>query len=218
MRKASNYFLTDIKSEEFRRLGFGNLFADLLRRMEHKVEHGEKDALKILVHSTHDTGIAPLASSLGIYDEKYVRTLGVPSDELDKRAINRWPAFASSITLELFVRKQKEREQRRSFLQFAFGAISPFRTSPEHCTSFHGVPFGHSHLTSCLPVLVVRVRYQNKDMQLPACAKEGNHLPGHPEFCTYAAFQARMRELIPDDWDAACSTTAEIPSDAVRHW
>lgn len=50
--------------------------------MEYKVEHGEKDPLKILVHSTHDTGIAPLASSLGIYDEKYVTILGVPPDEL----------------------------------------------------------------------------------------------------------------------------------------
>jgi len=50
----------------------------------------------------------------------------------------------------------------------------------------------------------VRMRYQNKDMHLPACAKEGKHLPGSPEFCTLKAFQAYIKEITPDDWDEEC--------------
>ena len=136
----------------------------------------------------------------------------------------RWPAFASTITFELFVRKQNEERNPQSFLQFVAGAISPFRTATpkQHCT----YTFPKSHFNTmyalradCLSILLdVRMRYQNKDMHLPACAKEGDHLPGRPEFCTYTAFQTRMRELIPDDWDAECKTTEDAPSDSARHW
>ena len=49
----------------------GRLFADLSRRLEHKAQNGAADPLKILVHSTHDTGIAPMAASLGVYDDRY---------------------------------------------------------------------------------------------------------------------------------------------------
>ena len=64
-------FILDKKSEEVRRLGMGRLFADLSRRLEHKAQNGAADPLKILVHSTHDTGIAPMAASLGVYDDRY---------------------------------------------------------------------------------------------------------------------------------------------------
>jgi acid phosphatase len=50
----------------------------------------------------------------------------------------------------------------------------------------------------------VRMRYRNKDMHLPACAKEGDHLPGSPEFCTLKAFQAYIKEITPEDWDKEC--------------
>jgi acid phosphatase len=49
------------------------------------------------------------------------------------------------------------------------------------------------------------MRYQNKDLPLPACAGEGKHLSGSPEFCSLKAFQAYVKELTPDDWDAECA-------------
>jgi acid phosphatase len=49
------------------------------------------------------------------------------------------------------------------------------------------------------------MRYQNKDMVLPLCAGEGNHLPGSPEFCTLKIFQKRVKELTPEDWDIECA-------------
>jgi acid phosphatase len=48
------------------------------------------------------------------------------------------------------------------------------------------------------------MRYQNQNLTLPFCAKDGNHLPGSPEFCTLKAFREHMKELTPDDWDAEC--------------
>lgn len=51
----------------------------------------------------------------------------------------------------------------------------------------------------------VRMRYQNMNISLPICADGGKHLPGHPEFCTLAAFRDRVQELTPVDWDAECA-------------
>ena len=51
----------------------------------------------------------------------------------------------------------------------------------------------------------VRMRYQNRNLTLPICAEEGKHLPGHPEFCTLAAFRDRVKELTPVDWEAECA-------------
>ena len=54
----------------------------------------------------------------------------------------------------------------------------------------------------------MRVRYQNQNMPLPMCADEGKHLPGSPEFCTFAAFRERVKELTPVDWERECSYVA----------
>lgn len=66
----------------------GRLLDDLSRKMSHKADHGDKDVLKILVcvmfpslaerklmnggqiHSTHDTALAGLASTLDVFDER----------------------------------------------------------------------------------------------------------------------------------------------------
>lgn len=55
------------------------------------------------------------------------------------------------------------------------------------------------------------MRYENRNLELPLCAKAGQHLPGSPEFCTLEAFQARVRELTPDDWEFECEqSTASL--------
>jgi acid phosphatase len=92
---------------------------------------------------------------------------------------NRWPAFTASITFELF----------KESLQPKQGFLAGLRQTV---------------LPSERPRYYVRMRYQNKDMAIPYCKLEGNHLPGAPEFCTLKAFQERIRELTPEDWDAEC--------------
>ncbi|ESK96267.1 acid phosphatase [Moniliophthora roreri MCA 2997] len=92
------------KTEEVRRLGMGRLLDDLSRKMQHKVENGERDPLKILVHATHDTGLAALCSTLDVFDDK-------------------WPAFTASITFELF---KKTADLQSSSIMHTM--MSPFRT------------------------------------------------------------------------------------------
>jgi acid phosphatase len=60
------------KTEEVRRLGMGRLLEDLSRKMQHKVVFESQDPLKILVHSTHDTAIAGLCSTLDVFDDRFV--------------------------------------------------------------------------------------------------------------------------------------------------
>ncbi|KAL0566125.1 hypothetical protein V5O48_015895 [Marasmius crinis-equi] len=97
-------------TEEVRRLGMGRMLDDLSRKMQHKVDHGDKDPLKILLHSTHDTAIAAVCSTLDVFDEK-------------------WPDFTASVTFELF-RKTGSPERASMFQRI----LSPFRTAstPEY--------------------------------------------------------------------------------------
>lgn len=60
------------KTEEVRRLGMGRLLGDLSRKMQNKATQKDKDPLKILIHSTHDTGLAALSSTLDVFDDKCV--------------------------------------------------------------------------------------------------------------------------------------------------
>ncbi|KAK7046664.1 acid phosphatase [Favolaschia claudopus] len=152
------------KTQEVRKLGMGPLLSDLSQKMANKAEHGAEDALKILVHSTHDTALAAMLSTLDVFDEK-------------------WPAFASHVSFELF--KKSQPDDQRSYLQ---AVLSPFKASAS-------------------PEYFVRMRYQNRNMALPVCAEEGKHLPGSPEFCTLSAFRERVKELTPVDWDTECVST-----------
>ncbi|KAG8702903.1 hypothetical protein FRC08_003174 [Ceratobasidium sp. 394] len=91
---------------------------------------------------------------------------------------NRWPDFTASIMFELFSEQTQPAQSMFSMSVFA-------RTPPAK--------------------RFVRMRYQNRNLALPACAAPGAHLPGSPEFCTLAAFQEHVRTLTPDDWDAECT-------------
>ncbi|KAL4073664.1 phosphoglycerate mutase-like protein, partial [Scleroderma citrinum] len=89
-----------LKTEEGRRLGMGRLLADISARMLSKVVQGNKDPLKILVHSTHDSTLAALCATFDVFDEK-------------------WPPFTSSVTFELF--KKASRPEPRTAFQALLG-------------------------------------------------------------------------------------------------
>ena len=55
----------------------GRLLEDLSRKMQHKAVNGNQDPLKILVHSTHDTTIAGLCSTLDVFDDRSVLVSGL---------------------------------------------------------------------------------------------------------------------------------------------
>ncbi|KAJ3517906.1 hypothetical protein NLJ89_g203 [Agrocybe chaxingu] len=81
-------------TEEVRRLAIGRLLSDMITKMQHKTKHGDTDPLKVLVHSTHDTAVAGLCSTLDVFDEK-------------------WPPFTASITFELFKQREPPEDTRQ---------------------------------------------------------------------------------------------------------
>lgn len=50
----------------------GRLLSDLGDKMQSKAAKSDRDPMKILIHSTHDTTLAAICQSLDVYDEKYV--------------------------------------------------------------------------------------------------------------------------------------------------
>ncbi|KAF8755516.1 Phosphoglycerate mutase-like protein [Rhizoctonia solani] len=91
---------------------------------------------------------------------------------------NRWPDFTASITFELFSEDTAQSIPSTSSL----GLFSR-KPATKH---------------------FVRMRYQNRNLVLPACAAAGDHLSGSPEFCTLAAFQEHVQKLTPGDWEKEC--------------
>ncbi|KAJ7755374.1 histidine phosphatase superfamily [Mycena maculata] len=113
------------KTQEVRRLGMGPLLSDLSQKMHHKAERGAEDPLKILVHSTHDTALAAMCSTLDVFDDK-------------------WPAFTASITFELFKKSQPVVEG--SYLQ---AVLTPFKPKP---TPEYFVRMRYQNRNMALPV------------------------------------------------------------------
>ncbi len=118
--------------------------------------------------------------------------------------LNRWPAFTAAVTFELF-KKQQQAVPPTSAWQNVLSIFSTAQGTSEHCSCSLSQC---SALTRLTDLIDVRVRYQNQNKPLPFCAEEGKHLPGHPEFCTFAAFRERVKQLTPIDWEAECSYTS----------
>jgi acid phosphatase len=111
----------------------GPLLADLSQKLQHKVELGDNDPLKLLVHSTHDTALAAMCNTLDVFDEKWVFRFRVPV-LVAEQSPRRWPAFTASITFELF-KKPPPEEETSSYLQ---AVLSPFKgasAASEYCKS-----------------------------------------------------------------------------------
>ena len=60
----------DAVSPELRRLGVGRVMDDVSQKMQRKALKKNEDPLKILVNCTHDTTIAGVLQTFGVYDQK----------------------------------------------------------------------------------------------------------------------------------------------------
>jgi len=115
----------------------------------------------------------------------------------------------SSVTFELF---KKGHSRQGSKLQSLLSELWSAHSKEEHCT-FSTRILSHLFPLVVVSLLDVRMRYKNKSLILPMCAKEGDHLAGSPEFCALSVFQRRVKELTPSNWRAECArdTTAPFP-------
>ena len=214
----------------------GRLLHDIQYKMQHKVDNRETDPLKILVHSTHDTALAGICATLGVFDQKSVYSplrMALPQTDELLVLLSRWPDFTASVTFELFRKPitpsaseaevdsninplARSQDEAQSFLGSMYGTLSsPLRNGSitqkgpahEYCTFRHypSLPFWLWLSLSC-NLTDVRMRYQNRNMIIPHCFPSGKHLPGRPEYCTLSAFQERVKELTPLDWEQECGS------------
>lgn len=128
-RAVVNEWFAGYKTEEVRRLGMGRLLDDMTRKMQHKVDNGTQDPLKILVHSTHDTALAALCSTLDVFDDQ-------------------WPAFTASITFELFKKVPTDKETMCD-ASLSQTVLSNFRAKP---TPEHFVRMRYQNKNMVLPI------------------------------------------------------------------
>ncbi len=189
----------------------GPLLSDLSRKMQEKAAKGDADPTKILIHSTHDTCLAGLSSTLDIFDERYM--LRLPA----VRTMPDWPLpLIGGLRSLPRSRSSCSRSATRLLRQRRHGRTScrcwgARRTRPTTVSSRRSV--GNEATSDSFILADVRVRYQNENKALPFCAEEGKHLSGSPEFCTLAAFAERVRELTPKNWETEC---AYVPGNKQR--
>lgn len=95
-------------SPELRTLGVGRLMDEVSQKMQRRALKKSEDPLRILINCTHDTTIAGVLQTFGVYDQK-------------------WPAFTSQMTFELYKDKSDTSPpQTDSFLdKFTSSFIRP---------------------------------------------------------------------------------------------
>jgi acid phosphatase len=198
------------ESQEYRALGIGGLMGDVVSRMVGSVEHngndgsieiGGKDgslgaskggkAIKLALSGCHDTTLAAVLASLGAFQGE------------------AWPPYTSHIALELFQKAEAETVQvgakrkleetnpvdhpanpkvRKAWLGGMFGGT---RESIEDKNDTKAVGMARKmteelseNEKSRLDGYFVRIRYNDKVMNVPGCKPAGKHLDGDESFCT----------------------------------
>ncbi|KAF1364573.1 phosphoglycerate mutase-like protein [Lizonia empirigonia] len=175
------------ESSEYRMLGIGALLGDVTSRMTGSVEKNGRDGLLEVGGSDNkpergrggETNIK-LALS-GCHDT----TLAAALTSLGAFDNEKWPPFTSHIAFELF----------------------KTRTTPPPATptlSQNAPPKPQTCQRDALQGYYVRVRYNDKVMQIPACGAAGKHFPGDASLCTLETFKGVVDRMTPSDWKKAC--------------
>jgi len=200
------------ESAEYRMLGIGGLVGDIVSRMTGSVEHdgndglmeigsddrnlgrgrgGERD-IKFALSGCHDTTLAGLLSSLGAFDGE------------------KWPPYTSHIAIELFrkanwtalntvpgrISSSDEELKKRASLKSQSWWSSIFGRTKDIVDGEGIARKPMDQLTDgqkrTLRGYYVRIRYNDKIMQVPGCKQEGKHLEGDTTFCTLVGFDVLL--------------------------
>lgn len=168
------------ESNEYRRLGIGGLMGDVVDRMVHTaVGNGWRSNPAI---PEQDKAVKFALS--GCHDTTIAAILG-SLHVWD----GKWPPFTSSVAIELF-----SRSNTTTGAGAANDALSrtPVTTFPPGLRK----PLQETYY--------VRVRFNDRAMRIPGCAKAGNHLPGDETFCTLDAFKGMVDQFTPANWTQEC--------------
>ena len=243
------------ESAEYRMLGIGGLVGDIVSRMTGSVEHNGNDGLmeiggdernlgrgrggerdiKFALSGCHDTTLAGLLCSLGAFDGE------------------KWPPYTSHIAIELFRKtdwmapntvprrtsSSDEELKKGTVLKSQSWWSSVFGRTKGIVDGGIPEPKGIARkpmdqLTDeqkrTLRGYYVRIRYNDKIMQVPSCKQEGKHLEGDTTFCTLVgfnvllfstkngthhflqeAFKSIADKYTPKNWKHACASNLGAP-------
>ncbi|GAA5947990.1 hypothetical protein JCM3765_007059 [Sporobolomyces pararoseus] len=168
------------KNLEFKRLAMGRLFSDLHNQLSLKVNHPEKEKLKLSINSCHDTSVAGIMNALDVFN-------------------GRWPAFTANIGIELYASKSKDLQSTSSPPTSSPSSSSSSSSSATTTTTPPPPPPDHHF---------VRVLYNGKTLSLPGCQEPRNHLEGSQgKICTFKAFSKILEkvEMREKEWREVCS-------------
>lgn len=194
------------ESSEYRMLGIGALMGDIASRMTGSVERNGNDGLvevgdngelgrgrgsetdiKLALSGCHDTTIAACLASLGAFEGE------------------KWPPFTSHIAFELFRKKAAtnaslpipdapssaaalgaSENRPQSWWQSLFGGSKSAAPETSESQSIARKPLANltTEQKKELQGYYVRIRYNDKIMQVPGCKAAGKHLEGDTTFCT----------------------------------
>lgn len=199
------------ESAEYRMLGIGGLMGDVTGRMTASAQQttnsqGGVAALKFAMSGCHDTTLAGVLSSLGAFEGE------------------KWPPFTSHIAFELFQSKSSDAPST-ALPGISSPSTQPSLSVPTTRQSWWSSLFGASPvvplssqntvrkpLTELSPAqrnelgdYYVRIRYNDKIMQVPGCKATGNHLDGDTTFCTLVCLPS-----------ASCHPRCNFPDGAKR--
>lgn len=211
---------------EYRKLGIGGLMGDVVDRMVNaSVNDGwrppsdssqpTKTPVRFALSGCHDTTIASILMSLGAFVNA------------------RWPAYTSSVTIELFKDASAPNPRAGYILEELSNGTSsgpgsttpptPTEKKPSLFSRLTGRSSSSSSSSSSTSTLTpsartplstvpqashkhyVRIRYNDKPVRIPGCAEnKANHLPGDETFCTLEAFKEIADKFTPRDWREEC--------------
>lgn len=217
------------ESTEYRMLGIGALLGDVTSRMTGSVERNGNDGLievggkdgklgkgrggetdiKFAMSGCHDTTLAAALVSLGAFENE------------------KWPPFTSHIAFEMFKKRSAIRTNEavlspsqqpiglksQGWWSSLFGGAKTFKEEGDRPGGMARKPV--TELTPSqrdeLKDYYVRIRYNDKIMQVPGCKAESKHLEGDTTFCTLEAFKSIVDKYTPTNWKSACMSNLEEP-------
>ncbi|KAG9242326.1 histidine acid phosphatase-like protein [Calycina marina] len=199
------------ESEEYRSLGIGGLMGDLVQRMvgnaqgkkNNGMEEDGNTAVKLAMSGCHDTTLAAVLASLGAFQ-------GEP-----------WPPYTSHIALELFKISDVNKSQlgnvkieypapSKSWFSGLFGKSTAEEGSPS--IARQKIDSLSEAEKSKLDGYYVRLRYNDRVMEIPGCKPAGKHFEGETSFCTLGAFKTIVDKFTPTHWKSACRSNLDAPA------
>ncbi|KAH7406934.1 histidine phosphatase superfamily [Phaeosphaeria sp. MPI-PUGE-AT-0046c] len=216
------------ESTEYRTLGIGGLLGDITSRMTGSVQRNGTDGLfevggddgklgkgrggetdiKFAMSGCHDTTLAAALVSLGAFENE------------------KWPPFTSHIAFEMFKKRgavptanstmqppqHTTGQKTQGWWSSLFGSSKTFKEdlAPAGMARKPISELGASEREE-LKNYYVRIRYNDKIMQVPGCKADGKHLEGDTTFCTLEAFKGVVDKYTPKNWKSACMSRLDEP-------